>query len=75
MKADADLLRDVRAELAWDPAVKFNAIDVAVRDGVVTVTGNPESFADKHAAERALRRVSGVQAFKLELEIKLTTSH
>lgn len=74
-KNDADLLREVRAELAWDPAVKCNAIDVSVKDGVVTLTGHPETFADKHAAERALQRVAGVQAFVIELEVRLAPQH
>ena len=40
MKTDADLKRDVTAELTWDPAVKATAIGVAVKDGVVTLTGH-----------------------------------
>ena len=62
MKTDADLKRDVTAELAWDPSVKATAIGVAVKDGVVTLSGHLETFAEKHAASRALRRVAGVKA-------------
>ena len=36
LKTDAELKRDVTAELAWDPSVKANAIGVSVKDGVVT---------------------------------------
>ena len=75
MKTDADLKRDVTAELAWDPAVKSTAIGVAVKDGVVTLSGHLETFADKHAAARALRRVSGVKAIALELDVKLSPDH
>lgn len=75
MKTDADLKRDVTAELAWDPAVKATAIGVAVKDGVVTLTGHLETFAEKYAAERALRRVAGVQAIALELDVKLSPDH
>ena len=75
MKTDADLKRDVTAELAWDPAVKSTAIGVAVQDGVVTLSGHLETFADKHAAERALRRVAGVKAIALELDVKLSPDH
>lgn len=75
MKTDADLKRDVTAELAWDPAVKATAIGVAVKDGVVTLTGHLETFAEKYAAERALRRVAGVQAIALELDVKLSSDH
>ncbi len=47
------------ADLAWDPTVESTAIGVAVQDGVVTLTGHLDTFADKHAASRALRRVAG----------------
>ncbi len=75
MKTDADLKKDVTAELAWDPAVKATAIGVAVKDGVVTLSGHLETFAEKHAAERALARVAGVKAIALELDVKLSFDH
>lgn len=75
MKTDAELKRDVTEELAWDPAVKSNAIGVAVKDGVVTLTGHLDTFMEKHAASRAVRRVEGVKAIALELDVKLEPSH
>ena len=75
MKTDADLKRDVTAELAWDPAVKSTAVGVAVKDGVVTLTGHLDTFAEKHAAARAVRRVAGVKAIALELDVKLSPDH
>ena len=75
MKTDVELKKDVTAELAWDPAVKSTAIGVAVQDGVVTLSGHLETFADKHAAARALRRVAGVKAIALELDVKLSPDH
>lgn len=75
MKTDADLKRDVAAELAWDPSVASNAIGVAVKDGVVTLTGHLDTFAEKHAAARAVKRVTGVRAIALELDVKLSPAH
>ena len=75
MKTDVELKQDVTAELAWDPAVNATAIGVAVKDGVVTLSGHLATFADKHAAERALRRVAGVKAMALELDVKLSFDH
>jgi osmotically-inducible protein OsmY len=75
MKTDADLKRDVTAELSWDPAVKSNAIGVAVKDSVVTLTGHLDSFGEKHAALRAAQRVAGVKAIALELDVKLAPDH
>ena len=75
MKTDADLKRDVTAELAWDPAVRATAIGVAVKDGVVTLSGHLETFAEKYAANRALERVAGVKAIALQLAVKLSFDH
>jgi osmotically-inducible protein OsmY len=75
VKTDADLKRDVVAELTWDPAVKSTAIGVAAKDGVVTLTGHLETFAERHAAARAVQRVSGVKAIALELDVKLAPDH
>ena len=71
MKTDVEIKADVTAELAWDPAVHVTGIGVGVNDGVVTVTGQLESFADKHAIEQAIQRVEGVRGIALELDVKL----
>jgi osmotically-inducible protein OsmY len=75
MKTDSDLKKDVMAELAWDPAVKADAVGVAVKNGIVTLSGHLDTFAEKFAVERALRRVAGVKAIALELDIKLSPQH
>ena len=53
MKTDADLKTDVTAELAWDPEIKSTAIGVAVKDGVVTLSGYLDTFADTGSATRS----------------------
>lgn len=75
MKTDADLKREVMAELDWDPAVKSTGIGVAVRNGVVTLTGHLDTYAEKLAVEKALRRVDGVAAIALELDVRLSPEH
>jgi len=75
MKTDVELKRDVSAELAWDPEVRSTLIGVAVKDGVVTLTGHLQTFAEKHAAARAVRRVAGVKAIALELDVRLSADH
>lgn len=71
MKTDAELQRDVMNELRWEPSINPENIGVAVEDGVVTLSGSVESFADKWAAERATKRVAGVKAFAEEIEVRL----
>ena len=75
MKTDAHLKADVTEELAWDPAVNATGIGVAVKDGVVTLTGHLDSYAEKHAVERAVHRVAGVRGIALELDVKLAPEH
>jgi len=75
MKTDVELKRDVSAELAWDPEVRSTLIGVGVKDGVVTLTGHLQTFAEKHAAARAVRRVAGVKAIALELDVRLSADH
>ena len=75
MKTDAQLKADVIAELAWDPEINANAIGVVVKEGLVTLTGHLESLAQKHAAERAVRRVAGVRGIALEIDVKLPSEH
>jgi osmotically-inducible protein OsmY len=74
MKNDLDLQRDVFDELKWEPAVHSTNIGVIVKDGVVTLEGVVDSYPEKWAAERAAKRVSGVKALALELEVKLPGS-
>jgi osmotically-inducible protein OsmY len=75
MKTDSELKRDVAAELSWDPAINATAIGVAVKDGVVTLSGHLDTFGEKFAVERALRRVEGVKTIAMELDVKLAPEH
>lgn len=75
MKTDAHIKADVTDELAWDPAVNATGIGVAVRDGVVTLTGHLDSYAEKHAVERAVHRVAGVRGIAVELDVRLAAEH
>ncbi|UUZ76065.1 BON domain-containing protein [Polaromonas sp. P1(28)-13] len=75
MKTDTELKADVMAELAWDAAINATGIGVLVKNGVVTLTGHLDTFAEKHAAERAVRRVAGVRGIALELDVKLAAEH
>jgi osmotically-inducible protein OsmY len=45
---------------------------VQVKDGVVTLSGEVSSFAEKWNAEKAAQRVSGVNALAVDLKVKLS---
>ena len=74
MKTDRALQLDVLDELRWEPGVNATDIGATVKDGVVTLEGTVDSFAEKWAAERAVKRLPGVKALAVELEVKLPGS-
>lgn len=75
MKNDSEMQRIVQEELFWEPGVtNASKIGVAVKDGVVTLTGAVNSYAEKWAAERAAKRVFGVNALAVELEVQVLDS-
>lgn len=72
MKTDSQLRQDVSAELKWEPSVHAARIGVEVKDGVVTLAGQVDSYSEKWNAERAAQRVAGVKAMTTELKVHLT---
>ncbi len=75
MITDERLTQDVLSELAWDPSVTATDLGVTAKDGIVTLTGRVTSFAQKHAAEAAARRVNGVKAIAEEIAVDLPFEH
>lgn len=75
MKTDAQLRKQVLDELDWDPAINATAVGVAVKDGVVVLTGQLNTFAEKQAVEKTVQRVAGVRAIAVDLDVKLDPHH
>jgi osmotically-inducible protein OsmY len=71
MRSDDDIKRDVEDELRWDPDIDPTDIAVAVKDGVVALTGFVRSYAQKFEAEAAAKRVAGVRGVANDLEVRL----
>jgi osmotically-inducible protein OsmY len=71
MRSDIEIQADVVAELRWEPGLRDDDVAVAVRDGMVTLAGYVDSYADRWRAERAASRVRGVRAVANDLEVKL----
>jgi osmotically-inducible protein OsmY len=72
VKSDTQIQADVLAELKWEPRVVPNEIGVAVKDGVVTLTGWVDSYTKRWAAEDAAHRVRGVKAVANDIDVKLS---
>lgn len=75
MTTDADIKRDVESELKWDPDIDATDIGVAVKSGVVTLSGFVRSFTQKYEAERATKRVKGVLGVANDIEVRLPSVH
>jgi osmotically-inducible protein OsmY len=74
MKTDLQLQQDVLAELHWEPSVHAENIGVEAKDGVVTLAGHVMTYQEKYHAEKAARRVMGVRALAVEIDVKLASS-
>jgi osmotically-inducible protein OsmY len=71
---DKNLRLHVMEEINFDPEITSTDINVAAKDGVITLTGFAHSYLDKHAAEVAAKRVYGVKAVANDIEVKLGTA-
>jgi osmotically-inducible protein OsmY len=74
MRSDNEIQRDIVRELNWEPSLRNDDIAVGVRDGVVTLAGFVDSYADKWTAERVAGRVKGVKAVANDIEVKLPST-
>ena len=71
IRTDEAIQTDVLEELKWDSRVRPNEIGVAVKDGIVTLTGWVDSYLKKMDAEEAAHRVPGVKAVANDIEVRL----
>jgi osmotically-inducible protein OsmY len=71
MRNDSKLQHDVIDELSWEPSIDAAEIGVAVTEGVVTLTGQVRSLAEKWSAEHVAKRVAGVQAVANDVVVRL----
>lgn len=71
MKDDLRLRDDILDELNYEPSVDASNIAVTAKDGVVTLSGHVNNYAQKLAAERAAWRVDGVKAIAQDIDVRL----
>lgn len=57
-------------QLDWSPEVDASAIGASADDGVVTLTGFVNSYAEKLAAERVAKQVRGVRAVANDIVVR-----
>ncbi len=67
---DDELRQHIIDELDFEPSLDAASIGVAVDDGIITLSGHVASYAEKVAAEHAVRRVKGVRGIAQEIEVR-----
>lgn len=69
MKTDSQIQKDVMEELKWQPLLNSSEIGVAVKNGIVTLSGQVDSYLKKAEAENAVKKVAGVKAIAEDIQI------
>jgi osmotically-inducible protein OsmY len=69
MKTDSQIQQDVMEQLKWEPFLNAAQIGVAVKNGIVTLSGQVDSYAKKLAAENATKKIVGVKAVAEDIQI------
>jgi osmotically-inducible protein OsmY len=67
---DDTITDQVRLKLTSDPDVKGGALQVDVKQGVVTLSGAVEMQKQRDKAEKIARKVKGVKSVVNKIEIK-----
>jgi len=72
MRTDTEIQKDVMAQLHWEPFLNPSEIGVAVKDGVVTLSGHVDSYGKKIGAELAAKKILGVKAVAENITVGLS---
>lgn len=70
MKNNQELQTDVQNAIKREPLLNAAEIGVIIKDGVVSLSGEVDSYAKKMEAENAAKSVIGVKALIKNIEIK-----
>ncbi|UTD25748.1 BON domain-containing protein [Bradyrhizobium sp. WD16] len=69
--SDAEIARRAAEVLSWDSAIPAGAVQVTVRDGRVTLTGEVEWHYQRAGAEQDVRNLAGVRSVSNDITIML----
>lgn len=71
MLNNVELQKKVLEAMDWEPSLDATRIGIAASGGVVTLTGQVPSYADRLAAERVVKRIVGVKGLANDLSVRL----
>jgi osmotically-inducible protein OsmY len=67
---DHDLLNDVLLQLESDPRISSRDVAIAVKNGVVTLSGFVRSYGEKFLAENMVKGIYGVRAVADDMQVE-----
>lgn len=75
MQTDSEIQKNITDQLRWEPFLNPAEIGVAVKDGIVTLTGQVDSYSKKIGAELAVKKIAGVKAVAEEIHVGPSPSY
>ena len=72
MKSDIEIQKDVIEQLKWEPFLNSAQIGVAVKNGIVTLSGQVDAYSKKILAEKTTKKVSGVKAIAEDIQVGIS---
>jgi osmotically-inducible protein OsmY len=75
MKTDVEIQKDVIEQLKWEPFLNAAQIGVSVKNGVVTLSGQVDTYSKKILAEKTTKKVSGVRAIAEDIQVGISPSY
>jgi len=75
MKKSDDILRkEIIEAIKWEPILHSNKIEISVHDGIVSLGGMVDNYAQKREAEETVKNISGVKAIENNVKVELYLS-
>lgn len=75
MKSDIEIQKDVIEQLKWEPFLNSAQIGVAVKNGIVTLSGQVDAYSKKVLAEKTAKKVAGVKAIAEDIQVGISPAY
>ena len=75
MKTDIDIQKDVTEQLRWEPFLNASQIGVSVKNGIVTLSGQVDTYSKKVLAEKTVKKVAGVKAIAEDIQVGISPAY
>jgi len=70
-QTDSQLHDAVQRQLGCEPEIDMRAVAITASDGVISLTGFADSYAQKFSAEQAVKRVRGVRGVANDIHVRV----